>query len=89
VTHDLESLDFHVDDDGHGISETDRLKVFEPFVRLDNSRQRKSGGTGLGLAIVKRIVGRHGGSVLCEKSDLGGARFTVSLTTLVLLQGDK
>ena len=82
VTHDLESLDFHVDDDGHGISEADRLKVFEPFVRLDSSRQRGSGGTGLGLAIVKRIVGRHGGSVLCEKSDLGGARFTLSLTTL-------
>jgi signal transduction histidine kinase len=89
VTHGLESLNFHVDDDGHGISEADRLKVFEPFVRLDSSRQRGSGGTGLGLAIVKRIVGRHGGSVLCEKSDLGGARFTVSLTTLVLLQGDK
>ena len=87
VIRDIEGIDFQVDDDGCGVSESDRLSIFEPFVRLDSSRQRGSGGTGLGLAIVKRIVERHGGSVVCEQSDFGGARFTVSLTTVV--DGDK
>jgi len=79
VTHDIDRLSFHVDDDGHGILEADRLKIFEPFVRLDSSRQRGSGGTGLGLSIVKRIVERNGGSVGCSQSNFGGAKFSISL----------
>jgi signal transduction histidine kinase len=79
ITHDIDRLSFRVDDDGCGVLEADRLKIFEPFVRLDSSRQRGSGGTGLGLSIVKRIVERHGGLVECEQSNLGGARFTISL----------
>jgi signal transduction histidine kinase len=83
VIHDVEGISFCVDDNGCGVSEGDRLNIFEPFVRLDSSRQRGSGGTGLGLAIIKRIVERHGGSVVCEQSDLGGARFVVTLITVV------
>lgn len=64
-----------VDDDGPGIDEAERQRVFEPFVRLDPSRDRATGGCGLGLAIVHSIVQAMGGEVSCEASDTGGARF--------------
>ncbi|WP_026374340.1 sensor histidine kinase [Agrococcus lahaulensis] len=52
-----------VSDDGPGIPAADRERVFDRFVRLDESRARDEGGTGLGLAIVKEIVRAHGGGV--------------------------
>ncbi len=64
-----------VDDDGPGITEIEREKVFERFYKGDG------GETGLGLAITKAIVQRHGGSVCAGESPLGGARFSVSLPT--------
>ncbi|MDF1821496.1 MAG: ATP-binding protein [Alcanivoracaceae bacterium] len=64
-----------VDDDGPGIPENDRSRVFKPFARLDESRHRKSGGYGLGLSIVQRIAEWHGGQVDIETSPMGGARF--------------
>ena len=73
-----DQLVLRVDDDGAGVPEEARQKVFESFTRLDSSRQRGSGGSGLGLAIVKRIAERHGGLARCGQSDLGGARFTLS-----------
>lgn len=69
----------HVDDDGPGIAEGDRERIFEPFVRLDSSRDRKTGGTGLGLAIAHRICRRHKGSLTAGESPEGGARFTLTL----------
>ncbi|WP_051258771.1 ATP-binding protein [Chitinibacter tainanensis] len=63
-----------VDDDGPGIAPDDRLRVFEPFTRLDQSRNRASGGFGLGLAVVRRIAQWHGGEVSASQSPLGGAR---------------
>jgi signal transduction histidine kinase len=68
-----------VDDDGPGIPDSDRSRVFERFVRLDSSRERASGGSGLGLAIVQEIVAGHRGAVTAGESVLGGARFTVRL----------
>lgn len=68
----------HLDDDGPGIREPDRQRVFEPFTRLDASRSRISGGYGLGLAIVMRILKWHNGQVTIGDSPLGGARLTVS-----------
>lgn len=65
-----------VDDNGAGIPEADRVHVFEPFARLDKSRQ--SGGYGLGLSIVQRIMEWHGGKVTVGESDLGGASFRVA-----------
>ena len=53
----------HFDDDGRGLSEDDCARVFERFVRLDESRDRDEGGSGLGLAIVSAIAAAHGGSV--------------------------
>ncbi len=64
-----------VEDDGPGIAPEARQRVFEPFVRLDPSRDRATGGCGLGLAIVHSIAQALGGDVSCDASDLGGARF--------------
>jgi signal transduction histidine kinase len=68
-----------VDDDGPGIPESERAEVFQRFVRLDHSRDRKQGGVGLGLAIVAEIVRVHSGSVDVSESPAGGARLTVQL----------
>lgn len=65
-----------VEDDGSGIPEKDREKIFEPFARLDDSRTRASGGYGLGLSIVSRIAFWFDGKITVDQSpDLGGARF--------------
>ncbi|WP_132428321.1 sensor histidine kinase [Pseudonocardia endophytica] len=69
-----------VEDDGPGVPEADRARVFERFVRLDEARARGDGGSGLGLAIVSELVAAHGGSVAVDESTtLGGARFRVSM----------
>lgn len=69
-----------VEDDGAGIDPADRGRVFERFVRLDESRTRDAGGSGLGLAIVHQAVTAHGGTVAVDESPtLGGARFVVEL----------
>ena len=76
-----------VEDDGHGISEADREKVFIPFSRLDDSRTRASGGYGLGLSIVSRIAFWFSGSMKVDESpDLGGARFTMTWPVKPLTQ---
>ncbi|KAG1244107.1 hypothetical protein G6F65_021995 [Rhizopus arrhizus] len=67
-----------VDDDGPGVPPADRERIFEPFIRLDESRDRGTGGTGLGLAIVSRVARWHHGMALATDSPLGGARFVVS-----------
>lgn len=67
-----------VEDDGQGIAEKDRDKVFTPFARLDDSRTRASGGYGLGLSIVSRIAFWFNGTVNVDESpELGGAMFTM------------
>ncbi|AYC33715.1 HAMP domain-containing protein [Pseudomonas cavernae] len=67
-----------VEDDGPGVPESERERLFQPFLRLDNSRTRASGGHGLGLSIVRRIIYWHGGRALIDRSDsLGGARFSL------------
>jgi len=68
-----------VDDDGAGVPQADRERVFDRFVRLDEARTRDSGGSGLGLAIVREIARVHGGTVTVGESPLGGARFVVDL----------
>ena len=66
-----------VEDDGPGIPEDERERVFEAFARLDDSRTRASGGYGLGLSIVSRIAYWFGGSVKVDQSpSLGGERFS-------------
>lgn len=60
-------------DSGPGIPPAERQRIFEPFV------SHRPGGIGLGLAVVQDIVQRHGGSLAVDDSDLGGARFTLTL----------
>ena len=68
-----------VSDDGPGIPQSDRARVFERFVRLDNARERDRGGSGLGLAIVAEIVSAHRGSVRIGESAAGGVQVVVTL----------
>jgi two-component system OmpR family sensor kinase len=68
-----------VDDDGIGIPDNERERVFEPFYRLDRSRDRATGGFGLGLAISRRALQAQGGTLTAEASPLGGARFRLWL----------
>jgi signal transduction histidine kinase len=73
-----------IDDDGPGIPERERGRVFERFVRLDESRDRASGGTGLGLPIVWEVVRGHLGDVAVGTSPMGGCRVVVRLPALVI-----
>lgn len=68
-----EAITITVDDNGPGVPLEDRERIFDPYVT------GKREGTGLGLAIVKKIVLDHGGVVAVEASDLGGARFTITV----------
>lgn len=70
-------VELAIDDDGSGIPEEDRGRVFDRFVRLDEARARDGGGSGLGLAIVAELAAAHGGSVGVRDSRLGGARIEV------------
>jgi two-component system OmpR family sensor kinase len=67
-----------VDDEGPGIPELERERVFEPFYR-PRGRPEAAGSWGLGLSIVRQIAGRHGGTATCETRPGGGGRFVVSL----------
>jgi signal transduction histidine kinase len=68
-----------VDDEGPGIPESERERIFEPFTRLTGTTRHGSGGTGLGLAIARRIVDAHDGSIRASSPAGRGARFTVTL----------
>lgn len=68
-----------IEDEGPGIPPEERERVFEPFHRLEASRNRDSGGTGLGLTIVRRLVERHGGRIALGSSRHGGLAVRVLL----------
>ncbi|MGE1172563.1 ATP-binding protein [Pseudomonas sp. BW7P1] len=67
-----------VNDDGPGVPLEGREKIFEPFSRLDASRDRRTGGFGLGLALVRRVSQSHGGQVEVGESPWGGASFRMT-----------
>ena len=73
------SAEVTVDDRGPGIPPSERERIFEPFRRLEDSRNREKGGAGLGLAIAQQIVEIHGGTIAAEDRPGGGARFRVRL----------
>ncbi len=68
-----------IDDDGPGIPSSELDRVFEPFHRLETSRNRETGGTGLGLPIARNILRAHGGDVVLANRGGCGLRATVSL----------
>ena len=73
-----ERVSVSICDDGPGIPEQYHQSIFEPFARLDSSRDRNSGGYGLGLAIAKRILERHGGNISVNNGPHKGACFVLS-----------
>lgn len=66
-------------DHGPGVPEHERERIFAPFYRPDEGRDRKSGGVGLGLALVRQAMEQHGGTALVEASSDGGAVFVLTL----------
>ena len=70
-----------VEDDGPGIPEEHREKIFEPFYRVDKSRSRAMGGAGLGLPMTRAILERHGGTIWLEERPGGGCCFCAALPT--------
>ena len=83
VTLEIESRErdfvIRIADQGDGIPESLRDKVFERFYRADNSRNRDTGGSGLGLAIAKSIVTAHQGQIWAEETEGGGATFVIEI----------
>ena len=67
-----ESVVVVVADDGSGVPEADRERVFDRFARLDDARDRDSGGAGLGLAIAGELVRRRGGDIVLGDCPSGG-----------------
>ena len=74
-----DSAELIVDDDGEGVAEADRQRIFERFTRLDAARSRDRGGTGLGLAIARGIAQAHDGTIEAGASPSGGGRFILRL----------
>jgi len=68
-----------VDDEGPGVAESERDRVFEPFYRGEPSRSRETGGAGLGLAVVRSIARGHGGDAVLENRMEGGLRARATL----------
>ena len=70
---------FSFDDNGAGIPAERRQDAIRPFIRLEESRNRRTGGAGLGLSITSDIVLNHGGELALDDSELGGLRVTIKL----------
>jgi signal transduction histidine kinase len=74
-----DGAELSIADDGEGIAQADRERIFHRFVRLDSARSRDCGGTGLGLAIARDVASAHNGSLYVEDSALGGASFVLRM----------
>ncbi|MCK1795210.1 ATP-binding protein [Streptomyces sp. XM4193] len=72
-------IEIAVTDQGIGISDRDKDRIFERFYRVDPARSRATGGTGLGLAIVKHVAASYGGEVTVWSSEGQGSTFTLRL----------
>jgi len=82
ATRDRAGVTIEVSDEGAGISEEDKYKVFERFYRADSARSSKDGGAGLGLAIARWIVDLHGGDIRVEDRQPHGCRMVVVLPAI-------
>ncbi|MCA8972137.1 MAG: HAMP domain-containing protein [Planctomycetes bacterium] len=79
IRRDTFGFQIRIDDEGPGVPEAERGRIFEKFVQSEDILTDKPQGSGLGLAIVREIVLVHGGRVRCEAAPSGGARFVVRL----------
>ena len=73
------ALEITIDDEGPGIPDAELPKVFQPFYRVEDLRNRDSGGAGLGLAIAQSIVQAHGGELSLANRPGGGLRAIIKL----------
>ncbi|MFE7507343.1 sensor histidine kinase [Promicromonospora sp. NPDC057488] len=79
LTTDASQVVLYVDDDGDGVPEEDRERIFHRFERRDDARSRVSGGSGLGLAIVAEAAQHTGGTAELSDAPTGGARLALRL----------
>jgi signal transduction histidine kinase len=79
VSRQPQTVQIDIEDNGPGIPPCDAETVFEPFRRLETSRNRETGGSGLGLSIARNIIRAHGGDILLQSLPAGGLRATVTL----------
>ena len=66
-----------VEDQGPGVPDRDRSRIFQRFIRLERDRAGNAAGTGIGLALVQELAAQHGGRAWVESTPSGGARFVV------------
>ncbi len=76
-----------VTDEGPGIAEAERDRIFERFYRVDSARSRDTGGTGLGLSIVKHVAAGHGGEATVWSAEGTGSTFTLRLPVAAGTEG--
>ena len=79
LTRGVNIVQIAVDDDGPGIPDDKLEEVFEPFARLESSRNKETGGVGLGLAIARSCARAHGGDVVLTNNPSGGLRAEIHL----------
>ena len=79
ITTTAKAIEITIDDDGPGIPEAELPRVFQPFYRVEDSRNRETGGTGLGLAIAQSIMQAHGGELSLANRRGGGLRARITL----------
>jgi two-component system sensor histidine kinase CpxA len=83
VSRDERTIEVTVRDSGIGVPDDDLERLFEPFFRVTDSRDRSSGGSGLGLAIARRAIELHGGSLQARNHEGGGLVVTAELPTRI------
>ena len=75
--------EIQVKDEGPGIADDEKNKVFQKFYRLGNEATKRAKGTGLGLYITKKIIKNHGGNIFAQDNDPAGSTFTIQLAVVV------
>ena len=85
VTLDLNDTvaEIQIKDEGPGVADEEKQKVFQKFYRLGNEATKRAKGTGLGLYITKKIIKNHGGNIFAQDNTPGGSIFTIQLAVVV------
>jgi two-component system sensor histidine kinase CpxA len=82
-----ESIAICISDEGPGIPDNELKKIFNPFYRVDSSREKRTGGFGLGLSIAERAVFLHEGSITAANHTPRGLAIRIFLPQLSLPKG--